>query len=343
MSKAKSFGELPAIYPLALSLARIIRCNGAARPQSFVCAVAERKDFQRSHCVPIAGNLEAARRRPNGSTPSARALFREPTPRYDPGQYTRSRPLDDLSLLIDLHREAHRQGPGGDDETRLAITLSGLSDRTDLKIADIGCGTGASTLVLAQALDATVTAVDFLPDFLHELDVIAKREQLGERIETLAASMDALPFEEQSFDAIWSEGAIYHIGFENGIKAWRRFLKPDGLLAVSELTWLTPSRPAELEQHWNREYPEVDTASAKIALLECHGFSLVGYFPLPTRCWLDNYYRPMQARFAAFLARHGQSEAAAAIVAAEKQEIALYERHSAFVSYGYYVARRTAD
>jgi SAM-dependent methyltransferase len=251
--------------------------------------------------------------------------------------------LDDLSLLVDLHRAGQRQGPGGDDETRLAITLSGLSGRSGLKIADIGCGTGASTLVLAQALDASVTAVDFLPDFLRDLEIAAERQNLIKRIETLAASMDALPFEEQSFDAIWSEGAIYNIGFAEGIKAWRRFLKRDGILAVSELTWLTTQRPAELEQHWDREYPEVDTASAKMAILEDNGFSPIGYFALPKRCWLENYYRRMQDRFAAFLERNDNSEAAAAIVAAEEREIALYERHSAFVSYGYYVARRTAD
>jgi SAM-dependent methyltransferase len=251
--------------------------------------------------------------------------------------------LDDLSLLVDLHRDGKRQGPGGDDETHLAIALSGLSGRTGLKIADIGCGTGASTLALAKALDASVTAVDFLPDFLRDLESVAKRQNLTKRIETLAASMDALPFAEQSLDAIWSEGAIYNIGFANGIKAWRRFLKPGGILAVSELTWLTQARPAELEQHWHREYPEVDTASAKMAILEDNGFSPMGYFALPERCWLDNYYRPLQGRFAAFRERNDNSEAAAAIVAAEEHEIALYERHSAFVSYGYYVARRTAD
>lgn len=251
--------------------------------------------------------------------------------------------MDDRSLLIDLHREGQRQGPGGDDETRLAITLSGLSGRTGLKIADIGCGTGASTLVLAKALDASVTAVDFLPEFLRDLEIAAERQNLMKRIETLAASMDALPLEERSFDAIWSEGAIYNIGFTNGIKAWRRFLKPDGILAVSELTWLTEERPAELAQHWDREYPEVDTASAKMTILEDNGFSPIGYFALPKRCWLDNYYRPMQDRFAAFLERNDSSKAAAAIVAAEEHEIDLYERYSAFVSYGYYVAKRTAD
>ncbi|WP_366657727.1 class I SAM-dependent methyltransferase [Fodinicurvata sp. EGI_FJ10296] len=249
--------------------------------------------------------------------------------------------MNDLDLIIDLHRNAERQGPGGDDETRLAVTLSGLGAAKGLKIADIGCGSGAPTLVLAQALDASVTAVDFIPEFLQQLEIVAAQAGLGDRIETLAGSMDALPFEEDSLDAIWSEGAIYSMGFANGIKAWRRFLKPGGILAVSELTWLTHERPAELQQHWMQEYPEVDTASAKMAILEENGYSPVGYFPLPPRCWLENYYRPMQARFSEFLSRNGNSEAAAAIVAAEENEIALYERYADFVGYGFYIAKRS--
>lgn len=251
--------------------------------------------------------------------------------------------MEDLDLLIALHRDGKRQGPGGSAETRLSITLSGLKDTQNLNIADIGCGTGASTFVLAQELDACVTAVDFLPEFLEKLDIAAEGKGLGERIKTLAASMDALPFNEQSFDAIWSEGAIYNIGFENGIEAWRPFLKPGGILAVSELIWLTRERPSELERYWTRVYPEVATASAKMAILEANGYSPVGYFPLPERCWLDNYYRPMQARFADFLSCNGHSEPAQAIVAAEKEEIALYERFSAFFGYGYFVARKSPD
>lgn len=248
--------------------------------------------------------------------------------------------MDDFELLIDLHRDAVRQGPGGDDETRLAVALSGLKGGRNLKIADIGCGSGASTLVLAAELDAHITAVDFLPAFLAELERAASRAGVADRVTALAESMDALSFLPETFDAIWSEGAIYNVGFAAGIEAWRRYLKPNGILAVSELTWLTAERPRELQAHWDDEYPEVDTASAKTAVLERLGFAPVGYFALPERCWLDNYYRPMQRRFPGFLERHGNADAARAIVDSEQHEISLYERHKDFVSYGYYIARK---
>lgn len=248
--------------------------------------------------------------------------------------------MDDLQLLIDLHKDGRRQGPGGDDETRLAVALSGLRGRAGLKVADIGCGTGASTLVLAGELDADITAVDFLPEFLSVLEEAAGRAGVADRLTTLSAPMEALPFEEAACDAIWAEGAIYNMGFAAGAEAWRRYLKPGGILAVSELTWLTAERPAELQSHWEGEYPEVDTAAVKMALLERLGYSPVGYFVLREHCWLDNYYRPMHRRFPAFLERHGGSEAARAIVAAEEAEISLYERYRDFVSYGYYIARK---
>ncbi|NJO82796.1 MAG: class I SAM-dependent methyltransferase [Blastochloris sp.] len=251
--------------------------------------------------------------------------------------------MDNLQLLVDLHKDAARQGPGSEAETRLAISLSGLRGQRDLRIADIGCGTGASTLILAQELDAHITAVDFLPAFLKALERAAAGAGVKDRITTLAHSMDDLPFKDEELDAIWSEGAIYNMGFEAGIVAWKSFLKPGGILAVSELTWLTSDRPAELQAHWDREYSEVDIASAKMALLEKQGFSPMGYFVLPEYCWLDNYYRPMQERFREFLEVHRNSDAAKAIVASEEVEIALYERYRTFVSYGYYIARKSGE
>ena len=246
----------------------------------------------------------------------------------------------ELQLLVDLHKRAERQGPGGAVETSQALALAGLNRSRPLKIADIGCGTGASTILLAKELDAEITAVDFLPEFLEELQTRAEEHGVADKITTLNCSMDALPFSNEEFDVIWSEGAVYNMGFEAGISAWSRYLKPGGKLIVSEITWLGATRPPELQSHWEKEYPEIDVASAKIGILERHGYVPEAYFFLPPNCWFENYYRPMQARFDAFLKRHGRSDQAKSIVDAEKLEIALYEKYRDYYSYVVYIAKK---
>ncbi len=270
-----------------------------------------------------------------------------------------------LKLLLDLHLPADRQGPGSDAMTRKAIDMAGLADELGdanrpLQVADIGCGTGASAFVLAEALGAEVTAVDFLPDFLAELERRAASRGLSDRIRTLEASMEDLPFKEEQFDVIWSEGAVYNMGFEAGVRAWKRFLKPGGWMVLSEITWLTAARPAELDEHWMAEYPEIGTASEKFRVLEECGFSPVGYAVLPEDCWTDHYYGPMRERFDGFLGQYDAgagSESASGsgiasdsdsdlwamaeeIVESERKEMELYERYKAYVSYGMYVARK---
>lgn len=248
--------------------------------------------------------------------------------------------MEELQLIIDLHKEGQRQGPGGDGELEKVLMLSGLNPTQPLKIADIGCGTGAATLQLAERLNAQITAVDLLPEFLETLQERADQRGLMPHITPLCCAMDQLPFHDGEYDVIWSEGAIYNIGFQQGIQSWRPYLKANGLLVVSEITWTTAQRPPELEQHWVSAYPEIDTAAAKIAALEQSGYSPIAYFSLPEYCWLDNYYTPMQARFATFLDSHGQSAEAQALVASEKQEIALYQRYKAYYSYGMYIAQK---
>ena len=247
--------------------------------------------------------------------------------------------MDELTLLADLHKAGLRQGPGSPDVTRRAMVLAGLDGSRPLEIADIGCGTGAASLELARMLDARITAVDFLPSFLDVLRQRAQAQGLG-RIITLEASMDALPFTDASFDVIWSEGAVYNMGFEAGIAAWKRFLKPGGKLVLSEITWTTAARPQTITDYWTAQYPEIDTASAKLAVLERHGYRPEGYFLLPLCCWQEHYYGPLRERFPAFLDRHGHSPQAAAIVAAEEEEMALYQRYGQFYSYGMYVAAK---
>ena len=133
------------------------------------------------------------------------------------------------------------------------------------------------------------------------------------------------------------------MGFETGVKQWGNFLKPGGYLAVSEITWLTNTRPQEIEAHWNSEYPQFDTAAGKLKVLEEHGFSPVGYFVLPHSSWIENYYRPMEARFEAFLQKHNHSEMAKAQVEADRDEIEKYKRFKDYFSYGFYVAKKVSD
>jgi ubiquinone/menaquinone biosynthesis C-methylase UbiE len=249
--------------------------------------------------------------------------------------------MDDLALLFDLHKRAKRQGPGGEDQTGKAVDLAGLSPSEPLKIADIGCGTGASTLQLARALNARITAVDFSSDFLEVLEADAEEAGLSERIKSLLCSMETLPFEDEEYDVFWSEGAVYNMGFENGVNSWRHFLRPGGLLVVSEITWTTGDRPSEVQKFWESAYPEIATAADKISVLERSGYSPIAYFTLPESSWIDNYYRPLQDSFPGFLARHANSDKARAIVEAEEKEITLYMKFKSYYSYGVYIARKT--
>ena len=59
---------------------------------------------------------------------------------------------------------------------------------------------------------------------------------------------------------------------------------------------------------------------------------------LPPYCWLDNYYEPIRGRNPGFLARHGHSDAARALVDEGEEEALLYEKYNAYYSYGVYIA-----
>ena len=248
--------------------------------------------------------------------------------------------MTEMELLIDLHRQQARQGPGSDAQTRLMMSLAGLENTAGLQIADIGCGTGASSVLLATELGAEVTAVDFLPEFLAELTTRAAQAGVANHIQTMACDMTELPFADSAFDVLWAEGAIYNIGFEKGVQQWRRFLKPDGVLVAPEITWTTAARPDDIEAYWQANYPESDTASVKIKQLEAAGYRPLAYTVLPTGCWLENYYRPLEDSFQGFIQRHGNSSQAKALVDAEREEIAMYTANQAYYSYGVYIAQR---
>lgn len=248
--------------------------------------------------------------------------------------------MKELELIIDLHKNSERQGPGSKNDTLKALEFLNLPTPLYLKVADIGCGSGGQTITLAKNLNGHITAVDLFPEFLNELNKKSHKLGLTDQITTVEKSMDDLPFKKGEFDLIWSEGAIYNIGFENGLKEWKEYLKIGGYLAVSEITWITQSRPEKIENFWNAEYPEIDIASNKIKQLENNGYTLVGYFYLGQDSWIENYYKPMEERFEAFLKRNDNSQLARKVVNDNQTEIDLYQKFKNYFSYGFYIARK---
>ena len=248
--------------------------------------------------------------------------------------------MTETDLIVDFHKNMERQGPGSEEDTLRALGMIDIPKGKDLLIADIGCGTGGQTITLARNTVAKIVAVDLFPQFLEVLERNARRAGVQEQISTVSESMEALSFGKETLDMIWSEGAIYSMGFEAGVKSWAKFLKPGGYLSVSEITWITHSRPSELQDFWEGEYPEIAMASEKISILEGNGFTLAGYFILPQNSWIQKYYQPLKRQFEHFLQRHDHSEMARQVVETYQEEIRMYQKYKAYYSYGFYVAKK---
>ena len=246
----------------------------------------------------------------------------------------------DFSLICEYFSSISRQGPGSDESTQRALSM--IHDLgADSVIADLGCGCGSQTLQLALHTQAKVKALDLFPLFLDRLKERCRKVGVSDRVEAIEGDMCNLPFEKASLDVIWSEGAIYNIGFKRGITEWREYLKPDGWLAVSEASWLTDSRPSEIEDFWNEAYPEIDTIANKVQQLHDAGYRDIRTFVLPTECWTDNFYQPQKEAQRLFLERYPDNKTAAELVANQRHEAELYSRYSDYYGYVFYVARRS--
>lgn len=243
--------------------------------------------------------------------------------------------------FIDFFKALDRQGPGDDKYTELACNLLDFLPANP-RILDVGCGTGRQTLALARIAPSEITAVDIYDSFLNKLNENAKMETLKGTITTLNASMFELPFEDATFDLIWSEGSIYIMGFEKGLQEWKQLLKPGGYLVVSEITWLRQDIPAEIRDYWVTAYPEIGTVSEKLSVIERCGYQSLAHLTLPEYGWQQNYYDLMEAQKRDFLDQYGDAEEARDIVENElEMENNLYKKYKDYYSYVFYIMKRT--
>ena len=152
--------------------------------------------------------------------------------------------------------------------------------------------------------------------------------------------MDGLDFPDGAFDLIWSEGAIYHIGFAAGLSAWRRFLRVGGGLAVTELSWLDRSPPEVPRDYWSRLYPAMRHVEDHRKSATAAGYRLIGDFTLPAADWWDGYYTELESRIAAFREQHDDAEARAALDEAQG-EIDAFRTCEGSYGYVFYMMERT--
>ncbi|MDP4277708.1 MAG: class I SAM-dependent methyltransferase [Bacteroidota bacterium] len=245
----------------------------------------------------------------------------------------------DFQLICDYFSSLERQGPGSPEVTLKALSFIDLLTDESC-IADIGCGTGGQTMVLAQHAPGKMTGVDLFPHFIDLFNLNARKLNLQDRVKGLVCSMDNLPFQSDSIDLIWSEGAIYNIGFERGLNEWRKFLKTGGYIAVTEASWFTEERPAEIDAFWKDAYPEIDTIPAKVAQMQKAGYIPVASFILPENCWTEHFYTPQVAAQALFLTKHAGNKTVEELIAAQRHEAQLYSKYKAYYGYVFYIGKK---
>ncbi len=245
----------------------------------------------------------------------------------------------DIQLIGDFFANMERQGPGSTEATRKALSfIPPLTAHS--QIADLGCGTGKQTRTLAQHAPGHYTGIDLFPKFIDLFNQKAAEADLDNRVKGISGDMGKLPFEKESLDLIWSEGAIYNIGFARGLHEWRAFLKSGGYLAVTEASWFTNERPAEIEQFWLDAYPEMDTIARKVAQMQEAGYLPVATFVLPENSWVENFYEPQVEAQKIFLKKYAGNKAAEALVANERREAALYNKYKDYYGYVFYIGKK---
>ena len=247
--------------------------------------------------------------------------------------------MQGIEYIYELCEPLPRSGPGDNASTRRAWSAIPHSQKPP-HILDIGCGQGMQTIELAKLSNGKIIAIDNHQGFLDILLHNAIKHGVESSITTRNVSMLDMDFKDESFDIIWSEGALYIMGFQNGLMRCHKLLKPDGYLAVTELVYTASTPPTDISQYLESEYPEIKTIEANVELVKQAGFRLVSNFTLSESAWLDNYYLPMEQVIPRLRQKYQGNKTAQAVFDSFNREIDMYKQYSAFYGYEFFVMQK---
>ena len=189
-------------------------------------------------------------------------------------------------------------------------------------ILDIGCGTGVPTLELARLSNGTVLGLDINQPALDDLQRKIEAANLSDRVKAVNGSLFELEFPDESFDIVWAEGSIAVIGFEQGLEAWRRLLKPGGFLVVHD---------------------EIGDVKTKLNRITKSGYELLGHFNVSTDEWWRAYYEPLEKRIAELREQYSDNANVLAMLNNEYREVALFKRNPERCASVFFVMQKRAQ
>ena len=243
-----------------------------------------------------------------------------------------------LDIFFELYEALPRQGPGNRACTARALSMCRELPET-LSVLDLGCGVGKQTLYLTELTGGSIVAVDKHAPSIERLRATVNARGLAERVKPIVGDMAHLEFPSESFDLIWSEGALYNIGIENALRVCHKMLRPGGYLAFTDAVWRKENPPPEVKASFF-DYPTMGMVSDVLATIERSGWSLVDHFTLPDESWWDDFYTPMESRIQELCLKYADDSEALVLLRQLAQEPEMHRKYSSFYAYEFFVVRR---
>jgi len=244
-----------------------------------------------------------------------------------------------MEFFLELYKDLPKQGPGSDRITEKA--LSYIPEIAEIRrILDAGCGSGRQTLVLAENTDADIIALDVLDQQIEAFRNTINSYQLNRRVTIHQKSMDDLSFIEEPFDLIWSEGAIYCVGFEKGLRHFHRYLNENGYVAVTEVSWFTDSPDQEIKHFWRNQYPDIKTVEENVSIIESCGYELIHNFHVPSITWWTDYYEILTERINHYKGRTDLNDSAIQTLKETELEIDMFHKYSDQYGYEFFIMKK---